>query len=112
MALEQYAGGTEDLANEVTLHRGNVADILTVGVYHSLNPNISPAVADFTTVQLVDGVTDPDDPLAEAGKIDILSLVGPRSGDVELAAGDWQRFTLISTAREDIIRKIDTVTIL
>lgn len=42
----------------------------------------------------------------------MLSLVGPRDGDVVLTPGDYQRFVLVQTATEDIIRKTDTVTIL
>lgn len=109
---EIYRSATEYLANELTILRGSVADILTVGVHHAVDPNTIPAVADFIEVTLVDGVTNPSDPLAEAGKIDVLSLIGPRAGDVTLTAGDYQRYVLVTTASEDIIRRVDTVTVL
>lgn len=112
MAVQLYAGATEYVANELTLLRGTTADIVTVGVFHSTDPNVSPAVTDFTTVQLIDGVANPGNPLAESGKIDVLSLIGPRSGDVALTPGDYQRFVLISTASEDVIRKVDTLEVL
>ncbi|MEV1199469.1 hypothetical protein [Microbispora rosea] len=109
---EMFRTGTEWFANQVTITRGSVADITTVGVYHSLDPNVVPAVDEFTTVQLADGTAQPPDQLAEAGKIDVLSLIGPKNGDIELDPGDWQRFVLLQTATEDIIRKIDVITIL
>lgn len=113
MALaEIFNTATEYVANSLTILRGSVSDIVSVGVYHTTDPNTIPAVEDFTTVTLVDG-TDPDpDPLAEAGVIDVLSLVGPRNGQVELVPGDYQRFVCISTATEDIIRKVDVLTVL
>lgn len=107
-----YNTGTEYVANQITISRGNVADITSVGVHHAADPNTVPAVEDFTTVTLVDGTAQDPDPLAEAGKIDILSLIGPKNGDLTLSAGDYQRFVLIQTATEDIIRKVDTITVL
>lgn len=112
LAVQLYAGATEYVANALTLARGTTADILSVGVYHSTDPNVSPTLADFTTVQLIDGVANPGNPLAEAGVIDVLSLIGPRDGDVVLAPGDWQRFVCVSTATEDVIRKVDTIEVL
>lgn len=112
MAVQLYAGATEYVANELTILRGSTADIVTVGVFHSLDPNVSPLVTDFTTVTLVDGIANPGNPLAEAGKIDVLSLLGPRAGDVQLTPGDYQRFILVSTATEDVIRKVDTIEVL
>lgn len=112
MAVEIFSTSTEYIANEITISRGTVADITAVGVYHSEDPNSRPDVTDFTTVQLVDGTVPDPLPLADAGKIDVLSLVGPRDGDVVLTPGDYQRFVLVQTATEDIIRKTDTVTIL
>lgn len=109
---EIYSSATEYLANALTITRGTVADIVSVGVFHTSNPAIIPTVVDFTSVTLIDGVANPSDPLAEAGVIDILSLIGPRNGDVVLVAGDYQRYTLVTTATEDIIRRIDTVTVL
>jgi len=109
---ELYRTATEYVANEITLLRGSAADIVEVGVYHDEDPNNVPAVEDFTPVALVDGTASPPDPLAENGRIDVLSLVGPRDGDVELQPGDYQRWILIKTATEDIIRKVDVLTIL
>lgn len=108
--VSQYKEGTEWIANEITLHRGVVADILTVGIYHNTNPNTHPAIGDFTIVTLEDGTG----PLADGTKIDILSRIGPKVGaHINLSvAGDYQRWGLIQTAQEDIIRKLDTITIL
>lgn len=106
-----YHTGTEYTANEITLHRGAVSDLLSVGVYHTTNPSLIPDVADFTEVTLVDG-NSPGNPLAEDGKIDVLALIGPRAGDVNLAAGDYQRWVLVTTLTEDIIRRPDVLEIL
>ncbi|MGI5493782.1 hypothetical protein [Microtetraspora malaysiensis] len=111
MMADIFRTGTEYLANEITIKRGTITDITAVGVYHAANPNQIPAVEDFALVQLVDGVKKPPDPLAEAGKIDVLSLIGPRNGDVTLTPGDYQRYVLVQTATEDIIRRIDVLTI-
>jgi hypothetical protein len=106
---ELYSTATEYLANALTFTRGSVADITMVGVYHTLDPLEVPDEADFIEVQLV---ASPN-PLAEGANIDILSLVGPGVGaDVTLAVGDWQRWVLVKTNTETIIRKIDVVTIL
>lgn len=112
MAVELYSTATEYVATEVTDLRGTSDDIVTVGVYHSVDPNAVPDIEDFTAVTLVDGTDDPPDPLSEAGKIDVLALVGPRDGDVTLAGGDYQQFVLLVTATEDIIRKTGVVTVL
>lgn len=107
--VEQYSTATEYSANAITLTRGTTADITSVGVFHSIDPNEVPDVTDFTTVTLV----EPGDPLADGTNIDVLSLIGPKAGaDLILAAGDWQRWVLVSTTSEDIIRKVDVVTIL
>jgi hypothetical protein len=78
-------------------------------VYHNINPNTKPALGDFIEVTLVDGTG----PLADGTKIDVLSLIGPKVGaDLSLAApGDYQRWVRVSTATEDIIRKVDIITI-
>ncbi|MGI5493893.1 hypothetical protein [Microtetraspora malaysiensis] len=107
---EIFHTGTEYLANEITITRGTVSDITAVGVYHAINPNQIPAVGDFTMVTLADGTKTPPDPLAEAGKIDVLSLIGPRGGTT-LTPGDYQRYVLIQTATEDIIRRVDVLTV-
>jgi hypothetical protein len=106
-----YHTGTEFTANRVTLSRGTVADIVSVGVYHNVDPNVVPDVADFTAVLLVDGTVPSPDPLAEVGFIDIVSLIGPRGGDLTLTAGDWQRWVKISTASEDVLRPTDVITV-
>lgn len=110
MAVEQYTMATEYTANELTLTRGLVSDIVYVGVYHNINPNTKPALTDFTQVTLVPG----SGALAEGTKIDVLSLIGPKVGaHLNLAApGDYQRWVRVSTATEDIIRKVDVITIL
>lgn len=100
--------GTEYTANAITLKRGLVTDIISVGVYHATNPNTVPTVANFTTVTLV----YPPAPLADGTNIDILTLIGPRGGVITLAVGDWQRWCYVKTANEDIIRKVDTITII
>ncbi len=110
---EIYNTGTEYVANALTITRGSVSDIVTVGVYHTTDPNTIPAVDDFTTVTLADGTADDPDPLAEDGVIDVLSLIGAReAADLALEAGDYQRFILVTTATEDIIRKVDVLTVL
>ncbi|TDE40488.1 hypothetical protein E1295_31815 [Nonomuraea mesophila] len=107
-----YATATEYLANALTITRGSVDNITGVGVYHDINPDTVPTVEDFTMVTLVDGTAEPPDPLAETGVIDVLSLIGPRAGDVVLTPGDYQRWVLITTATEDIIRKVDVLEVL
>lgn len=106
MVVSLFTTGTEYVANELTLTRGSVTDIVSVGVYHTTNPATVPTVAQFTAATLV----KPGDALAEGTKIDVLSLIGPRGG-ASLAAGDYQRWVLVSTATEDIIRRPDTITI-
>lgn len=104
MAASLYSTATEYVANAITMHRGSVADITSVGVYFSLDPITVPTVANFTTVQLV----QPGDPLAQGTSTDVLTLVGPR-GDVTLAPGDYQVWVLITTLTEDIIRRVDVL---
>lgn len=104
-----YHTGTEWTANQLTLTRGSVSAITSVGVYHNTDPSVVPTVADFVTVRLVDGTIPDPDPLAEVGFIDIITLVGPRGGDITLMTGDWQRWCLVSTATEDIIRPTDVI---
>ncbi|MQB01468.1 MAG: hypothetical protein GEU78_14445 [Actinobacteria bacterium] len=106
-----YNSATEYAANQITFIRGSVDDVVSVGVYHDVDPNNVPDVIDFTTVTLVDGVNDPG-PLTETNRIDVLSLIGPRAGDMALTPGDYQRWVLIVTAAEDVVRPIDIVTVL
>lgn len=105
--VEIYQHATEWTANELTLLRGSVEDIVSVGVHHADDPEIIPAVEDFTEVQLV----SEGDPLAEEGRIDVLALIGPR-GDIQLTPGTYQRYVLVTTESEDIIRRVDTVEVL
>lgn len=112
MAAELYNTATEFVANALTLTRGTVSDLLVVGVYHTVNPAEIPTVAQFTEVTLVDGTVDPLPANAEEGVIDVLSLIGSKVGaDLALAAGDYQRWVLVQTAQEDIIRRPDTITV-
>lgn len=113
MSITLFATATEYVSNAVTLLRGEVGDITLVGVYHTLDPDEVPQVDDFTTVTLVDGTADPPDDLAQVGVIDVLSLIGTKEGaDLALAEGDWQRWILLQTATEDVIRKVDVITVL
>ncbi len=107
MAVTLYSTGTEYVMNEVTMLRGTIADVTSVGVFHTTSPNAVPTVAQFTTVTKV----VPGDPLAEGTKNDVASRIGARTGAIPLAAGDWQRFVLLVTASEDLIRYVDTVTV-
>lgn len=108
MAVELYHTGTEYVANEITFTRGTSSDITSVGVFHTTNAAEVPEVGDFTAVTLVTSGA-----LQEGTKIDVLSLIGPRAGQVNLSVpGDYQRWVLVSTATEDIIRRPDVITIL
>lgn len=84
-----------------------VADVTGVGVFHDKNRNASPAVADFDPAQLIDGVTNPADPLAWPGRVDIVYRVGP-DGDTQLTPGRWWRWLLISTVAEHVIVRTPT----
>lgn len=108
MAVTLYSTATEYVANALTITRGSVDDIVSVGVYHTKDAAYIPTVANFTNVPLV----KPGQPLAEGANVDVLSLIGPRAGNVTLAAGDWQRWVLVKTATEDKIRRVDVITVL
>ncbi len=113
MAITLYNTATEYTSNAITLIRGTVADITAVGVYHNVNPATIPTVGNFVIVTLADGTKLPPDALAVVGEIDVVALIGTKSGaDLALTAGSWQRWVLVQTAHEDIIRKVDTVTVL
>ncbi|MGW6296701.1 hypothetical protein [Streptomyces sp. NPDC055058] len=120
MAAEIYSTATEYTSNALTFTRGGPVQVAAVGVYHTTSADTVPAVADFTTVQLVDGVTSPDDPLAQDGVIDVVALIGPAEGaDLALTPGTYYRWVLVQThpvgARpgEDIIRRApETLTVL
>jgi hypothetical protein len=108
-----YHTGTEYLSNSLTFIRGTKADVLNVGVYHTTNPGYIPQVTDFTSVTLADGTTSTPSNLAIPGELDVVSLVGPKSGaQLTLAAGVYQRWVLVQTAAQDVIRSVDTVTVL
>jgi len=108
-----YSTGTEYTANEITLLRATVSDIVSVGVYHNEDPNVLPTVAQFDTVTLVDGTAEPPDNNSEVGKIDVLARIGARvDADLALTAGDYQRWVLVVTGDEDIIRPVDIVEVM
>lgn len=101
--------GTEYLAASITFKRGESDDIQSVGVWWSDDPDERPEdLDDFTSVDYVDAEDDPDTPLAESGKRDILVLVGP-DGEVELDEGTYQFWVRISTEDEEIIRHVGRV---
>lgn len=106
MAVTLYAPGTEYTANAITLKRGTVSDITSVGVYHTTDPNKVPAVSDFAAATLV----VPPNPLADGNNVDILLLIGA-TGDVVLGPGTYQRWCLVRTNTEAIIRRVDTITV-
>lgn len=109
MPASIWRTGTRYVANELTITRGSVDDILEVGVYHNVDPSVVPTPADFETVPLV----KPPNPLADGDKIDVLSLIGPRAGaDLALTAGAYQRWVYVKTASEDIIERVDLLTVL
>jgi hypothetical protein len=113
VAVTLYHTGTEYTSNSITLLRGIKADILDVGVYHNVNPLYVPQVTDFTIVTLADGTITPPSDLAVAGELDIVALIGPKAGaQLLLAAGIYQRWVLVQTAYQDLIRAVDTVTVL
>lgn len=118
MSASIFNTATEYIANQISLLRGSVSDILSVGIYVNTNPNTIPTVAQFTTVTLVDGTATPLPALAVAGEIDVVTKVGAggsgvTAGDLStLTVGNYQVWILIKTASENIIRKIDTLTIM
>jgi len=117
MSATIFSTATEYIANQLTLTRGTVADIVSVGIYVNTNPNIVPDVTQFITVQLVDGTILPKPPLAVTGQVDVVTKVGPggsgvAAGDLpSLTAGSYQVWILVKTLSENVIRKVDTLTI-
>lgn len=113
MAVSIPRTGTEDTRNALTIKVGTVADITSVGMYFTLDPagsgSAPPMVTDFTTVTLA----KPGDPLHDglSQLPEMVALIGDKSGDFILAPGDWQRWVLIQTDRENIIRPVDVTTI-
>ncbi len=114
MAVTLYHSATEYIAVPITLGRGTVASISSVGMY--LDPTLAaiPTVGSFTTVLLVDGTTLPLPALGVSGEVDVLALVGPGAGSnfAALTVTTYQIWILVTTANEQIIRKCDTLTIL
>ena len=109
MAVELFSTATEYISNSLTFTRGSVNDITSVGVYHTQDPLHVPTENQFTAVLLV----TPGMPLAQGAQIDVLSLIGPGAGaHLSLAPGDWQRWIMVKTATEVIIRRKDTVTVI
>jgi hypothetical protein len=113
--VTQYSTATEYTANELTILRGTSADIVSVWVYHDVDPNVVPTPDDFTEVTLVDS-----GPLQEGSKIDVLSLIGPGDVGLSVPAGDltltgpadYQRFVMVVSATEIIIRSVDVLEVL
>ena len=113
MAVTLYHTGTEYTSNAITFLRGTKADITAVGVYHNTDPTHIPLIADFIIVTFADGVKVPADALAIPGELDVVARIGPKAGaDVNLAAGTYQRWVLVQTSTQDLIRAADTVIIL
>jgi hypothetical protein len=116
---ELYNTATEYTFNELTFTRGGPTQVTAVGVYHTTDANYIPQVTDFTTVQLIDGASDPANPLAQGGVIDVVAQIGPAAGaDLALAPGTYHRWVLVTTQAvgtrpgENIIRKApDTLTV-
>jgi hypothetical protein len=109
MTVTMAHTATQYLANSLTFLRGSAADVQRVGVYYGIDPNHVPSVTDFFTAQLV----QPGDPLAEGNLTDVLARPGARpDADVALTPGDKQVWLLVVTTDEDIIVKVDTVTVL
>jgi hypothetical protein len=117
MSATLYSTATEYIANTLTITRGSVSDISSVGIYVNTNPNTIPTVGSFTAVLLVDGTILPKPPLAVTGQVDVVTKVGPggsgvSAGDLpSLTAGSYQVWILVKTASEAIIRKVDTLVI-
>lgn len=104
--VQIFSTATEYLSNSLTFTRGGPQDVVAVGVFHSLDPDYVPTEAEFTVVPMV----QPGDPLAQGDNIDVLSLIGPRAeADLVLTVGTWQRWVMVTTATETIIRKVDVV---
>lgn len=117
MAATIFRTATEYTANEITLTRGTVSDIVSVGVAMISNPSQVPDVSSFTQVLLISPTTTPGSPLLDGTKIDVVAKIGPGGGAVAaghfpaLSADDYQRWVLITTADEHIIRRPDVVSI-
>src|SRR5690606_17547664 len=108
LAATIYETATEYRRLRVTLAAGSaVEDISAVGIALSASGNDVPdpsgqGLGDFTEVTLDSAVSPPD----------IVVLIGPRSGDINPSAGNYQVWTLIQTADEDIIDAPDTLQVI
>lgn len=108
MVVQLYSTATEYLSNALTFTRGSYNDVVRVGVYHTQDPLEIPTEGNFNDAQLV----VPGDPLAQGDQVDVLSLIGPGPGAHDtLSPGDWQRWVLVQTVSEVIIRRVDTVVV-
>ncbi len=114
MAVTLYHSATEYIAVPITLGRGAVSSISSVGMYLDVTLVVIPTVGQFTTVLLVDGTAPSPPALAVVGEVDVLALVGPGAGSNfnALSVGTYQIWILVTTANETIIRKCDTLTLL
>lgn len=117
LSASVYRTATEYTANELTLSRGNAGDIVSVGVAMISDPATVPAVGAFTPVLLISPETTPGHALLDGTKIDVVAKIGPGGGAVAagdfpaLTAGDYQRWVLVETADELIIRRPDVVSV-
>lgn len=117
MSATIFSTATEFIFNAITLGRGKVSDIVSVGIYVNTNPNTIPTVGQFTAVTLVDGTATPLPDMAVKGEIDVQTKIGAGGGAIPagdlstLTTGDYQVWILVVTASENIIRKVDTLTI-
>lgn len=100
-----YANATEYVSNQLKFDRGGPADVTGVGVFHSKDPDQIPDVSEFTSAALV----QPGDALADGDRVDVLSLIGPKEGDITLEPGRYLRWVLVQTSSEDIIRRTDVL---
>jgi len=97
---------TEYRRNSITLVEGTVDDIVSVGVALRTDPDDVPDPSGTDLGEFTEVTLDPTGP-------DIVTLFGPRSGDIVPAAvGDYQVFVLIRTANEDIIRRPSVLTVM
>jgi hypothetical protein len=109
MAVTLYETERRYVANELTFLRGDSEDVTSVGVYHNTDPSVVPEVVDFVVVDLV----EPPHPLVEGTKIDVMSLIGPGGPPAHLALtqGVYQRWVLVTTVTENMMFKVDMVTV-
>jgi hypothetical protein len=101
-----YITATEYRRNSLTIVEGTVGDITAVGIALRSDPNDVPDPSGAGLGEFTAATLDPTGP-------DIVTLIGPRDGDIVApAVGDFQVFILVRTAEEDIIRKPSTLTVM